>query len=77
MVLLGAIIFGLSLIPDSGDGPYRRDRLARYLCEVVGSAPGTAQCVAVSIGGWFLIVVTLGVVLKAGREVLNAVRGER
>jgi hypothetical protein len=72
-LLLGAIIFLLSRIPDAGDG-YRRDRLARYFCEVAGTNPDTPQCIAVSIGGWFVIVVSIGIFLKFARSVLNARR---
>jgi hypothetical protein len=75
-VLLGTIIFLLSNIPNTGDG-YRRDRLARFMCETVGIDPGTPQCVAVSIGGWFAIVVAIGIVLKLGRVALQVVRTGR
>lgn len=76
VVLLGAIIFILSLIPASEDGSYQPGRLGRYICEVVGTGPGTPRCAAVSITGWFLIVVTVGLVLKAGRTVLKAAGGK-
>ena len=72
-VLLGAIIFLLSRIPDDGGG-YRRDRLARYICEVTGTNPDSPQCIAVSIGGWFVIIVSLGIFLKIARAGLNALR---
>ena len=76
-VLLGVIILILSSIPPSPDGQYRRDRLARYMCEVVGTDPGTPQCVAVTIGGWFAIVVTIGIILKIGRDALKSFGGGR
>jgi hypothetical protein len=76
-VLLGVIISVLSRIPPSPDGQYRRDRLARYMCEVVETDPGTPQCVAVAIGGWFVIVVTIGLILKVGRDALKSVGGSR
>ena len=78
-LLLGAIIFVLSWIPGSPDGYYRRGRLGRYLCEAVGTAPGTPQCTAMAVGGWFVLVITIGVVLKIGRGALKMIgvgRGE-
>ena len=71
-VLLGVIIFLFSLLPASSDGYYRRDRLGRYMCEVAGTTPGTPQCVAVAIGGWFVIVVTVGLILKLGRDTFRS-----
>ena len=70
-LLLGALIFLFSRMPDTTDG-YRRARLANYMCDSVDVQPGTPQCVAVSVGGWFAIVVTLGIVLKVGRTALKA-----
>ena len=75
-LLLGAIIFLLSKIPDGGDG-YRRDRLPRYFCEVTGTNPDSPQCSVVSMGGWFLIVVSLGILFKVARSALNALRPRR
>jgi hypothetical protein len=70
IVLLGAIIFLLSQLPApaAGSGTYRRDLLAVAMCEAVGIEPDTAPCVAVSMGGWLVIVVTVGIILKVGRS---------
>jgi hypothetical protein len=79
-MLLGAIIFVLSWIPWSPDGYYRRDRLGRYMCEAVSTVPGTPLCAATVIGGWFVIVITIGIILKMGRGALNVIgigRGQR
>lgn len=72
MVLLGVIIFVLSKVPDTRGG-YGRGHLARYMCQLVGTDPESPQCIAVSMGGWLLVVVTIGLVLKAGRDVLKAI----
>lgn len=71
-LLLGALIFILSKIPDRTPG-YDRGRLASYMCESAGVDPGTLQCVGVTIAGWFAIVVTIGIVLKIARMALGAV----
>jgi hypothetical protein len=76
-VLLGVIIFVLSWIPPSPDGHYRRDRLGRYMCELVGTNPGTLPCVTVAVGGWLVIVVTLGLILKIARRAVKSVGGAR
>ena len=76
-VLLGVIIFVLSRIPPSPDGQFRRARLGQYLCEVVGTDPATPQCAAVAIGGWFVIVVAIGLILKVERDALRLVGGAR
>lgn len=73
VVLLGVIALVLSTIPPSGDGRYRRDYVARYACEVVGTNPDTPQCTAVAIGGWWLIVIAIGLVLKFGARLLASV----
>jgi hypothetical protein len=70
-VLLGTLIFLFAKMPVSTTG-YRRDLLATFICESVGAVPATAQCAAVSIAGWFALVVALGIVLKAGRVGLKA-----
>jgi hypothetical protein len=72
IVLVGGVIVLLINLPVSTPG-YRRERLATFICESVGVAPGTARCAAVSIGGWFAFVVAVGVVLKLGRAGLSAV----
>ena len=75
-LLLSALIFLLSKIPDE-PGAYRRDRLPRYICEVTGTNPDSPQCIAVSIAGWFVIVVSVGIILKIARSALSALRPGR
>jgi hypothetical protein len=77
--LLAFLIFVLSKIPDTRPG-YDRDGLARFMCETVAVNPESAQCVGVTIGSWFLIVVAAGILLQIGRTALRAVglgRGSR
>ena len=69
----GAIILLLRFIPHDGDGYYRRDRVGRFMCELAGVEPGTLPCVPVVVVGWGAIVVSIGLMLKLGRIVLNAV----
>ena len=75
ITLLGVLIFILSRIPPSPSGGYRRGRLAEFICETAGVSTGTATCVAVSIGGWFLIVIVIGIILKMGRLALRSIAG--
>jgi hypothetical protein len=71
-LLLGVLIFVVSRLPVTTDG-YRRDRLATFMCDSIGVEPGTLQCAAAGIGGWFAIVLTIGVVLRVARVLLQAV----
>lgn len=75
ITLLGVLIFILSRIPPSPAGGYRRGRLAEFMCETAGVSTGTATCVAVSIGGWFVIVIVIGIILKMGRLALRSASG--
>jgi hypothetical protein len=70
-LLLGTLILLFSSAPVSSTA-YRRNQLATFICESAGVEPGTAQCAAVSIAGWFVFVVALGVVLKIARISLKA-----
>ena len=73
ILLLGTILVVFSLLPPATG--YRRDGLGRFVCEAAGVATGSASCFGVAIGGWFLFVVTVGVVLKAARHILRPLRG--
>jgi hypothetical protein len=75
--LLGVIILVLSMVPPDSDGRYRRDRLARSICELAGVDPAAPQCVPVAIVGWWVIVVALGVTLKGGSRVFGYARARR
>ena len=78
-LLLGVLIFIIAKIPTTTDD-YRRAPIATYMCDSVGVDPGTLECAAVSIGGWFAVVVTVGIVLKVGRialKTLGAGKGKR
>jgi hypothetical protein len=72
-ILLGVIVFLFSLIPDGREGGYRRNALARYVCEVAGADPGTPACAALTIGAWFAVVIAIGIVLKVARSLLKAI----
>jgi hypothetical protein len=74
VALLAGIVFLVSRVTE-GTGDYGRGDLAAAMCLAVGVAADAPACLAVSIGGWFVIVVAIGVVLKAGRAVLNLLRG--
>ena len=45
------------------------------MCETAGVSTGSAACFAVSIGGWFAIVIAVGITLKMGRLALRSVGG--
>ncbi len=74
--LLAFLIFVLSRIPDTKPG-YHRGNLARFMCETVGTDPDSAGCLGVAMGGWLLVVVAVGILLKIGRAALRGVGMKR